>query len=202
MLNKIIHYQDFDRAFVQQPEGDQVRYDSVYLRSRRTEPAWVINLESYFDHVRRIAFDEVFVGCYLSHRYAAAKVVCQHDKDFDQHLLSEVVDRMYDSFALLGKLVRRRTLHVPSHRVINRNLQVHGGGHLLPGPVMEHVPYGQMFAEYETADGAARHRIGRSEVYMVAVLRHPTDAPNGEHVFFKLTDLPTMFQDLRQRIKT
>ena len=213
VLSKIVHYQDFNRAFVQPPEGEQVRYDYVYLRSRRAERALVINLGSYFDHVRRFAYDGLFVVRYLLRRIDTllSQVVRQPERDSDQHLLTQVVDRMYDSFALLGKLVRCRTLLVPPRRVINGYLEGHVGSHLLPSPVVEHVPYGQMFAEYGTADGAAWHRsivraekyrIGGSEVYMVAVLRLPTGAPNGEHVFFKLSDLLTMFQDLRLRIGT
>ena len=54
VLSKIVHYQDFDRALVQPPEGGQFLDDYVYLRSRLTEPALVIDLRSYFDHVRRL----------------------------------------------------------------------------------------------------------------------------------------------------
>ena len=61
VLNKIVHYRDFSRAIVGQQEGEQFRDDYVYLRSRRTEPGWVINLGSYFDFVRRFADDDVFV---------------------------------------------------------------------------------------------------------------------------------------------
>ena len=215
VLSKIVHYEDFNSALVRPPEGEQYRYDYIYLRANRTERGWVINLGSYFDHVRCFAYDDMFVVRYLLRRIDTllSQVVCQPDSDFDQPFLAQVVDRMYDSFAfaLLGKLVRSRTLVVPPCRVINGYLEVHVGSHLLPGPVVEHVPYGQMFAEYGTADGATWHRsivraekyrIGGSEVYMVAVLRSPTGAPNGEHVFFKLSDLLTMFKDLRRRIGT
>lgn len=140
-----------------------------------------------------------------------SQIVRQPERDFDQHLLAQVVDRMYDSFALLGKLVRCRALIVPPRRVINGYPEGQVGSHLLPSHVVEHVPYGQMFAEYGTGDGAVWHRsiaraekysVGGSEVYMVAVLRSPTGTPNGEHVFFKLSDLLKMFQDLRRRIGT
>ena len=213
VLSKIVHYEDFSRALVQPPEGEQVRYDYIYLRSRRTEPALVINLGSYFDHVRRFADDDVFVVRYLLRRIDTllSHVVHQPEKDFDRHWLAEVVDRMYDSFALLGKLVRAGTLVVPPDRVINGYPEGHAGSHILPGPAFEHVPYGQMFADYGTAGGTGWHRsivqvekhcIGGSEVYMAAVLRVPTGAPYGEHVFFKLSDLLTIFKDLRKRIET
>ena len=213
VLSKIVHYEDFNRALVKPPEGEQYRYDYIYLRANRTERGWVINLESYFDHVRRFAHDDMFVVRYLLRRIDTllSQVVRQPDGDFDQPFLAQVVDRMYDSFDMLGRLVRCRTLLVPPCRVINGYPEVHEGSHLLPGPVVEQVPYGQMFAEYGAADGATWHRsivraekyrIGGSEVYMVAVLRLPTGAPNGEHVFFKLSDLLTMFKDLRRRIGT
>ena len=117
VLSLIVHYEVFSRAVVKPPEGERARYDYVYLRSRRTERALVINLESYFDHVRCFAYDDVFVVRYLLHRIVTllSQVVRQPERD----LLAEVVDRMYDSFALLGKLVRSRTLVVPTHRVLN-----------------------------------------------------------------------------------
>ena len=215
VLSKIVHYQDFNRALVKQQEGEHFRDDYVYLRSERTEPALVINLGSYFDHVRRFACDDVFVVRYLLRRIDTllSQVSRQPEIDFDQHFLAEAVDRMYDSFALLGKLVRSRTLVVPPHRVINGYVEVHVGSHLLPGPVVEHVPYGQMFAGYDAEIGATynpkwyrfvgraeKHRIGESEAYMVGVLRHPTSAPNAEIVYFKMSDLITMFKDLRRDI--
>ena len=213
VLSKIVHYQDFNRALVKPPKGELPRYDYVYLRTERTEPALVINLESYFDHVRCFACDDVFVARYILRRIVTmlSQVVHQPEKDFDQELLGEVVDRMYDSFALLGKLVRAGTLVVPPDRVIDGYLEDHGGSHILPGPVVEDVPYGQMLADYGSAGGAAWHRsivqvekhcIGGSEVYMVGVLRHPTGAPSGEHVFFKLSDLLGMFKNIEATIGT
>ena len=209
VLSKIVHYQDFERAFVQSPEGEQPRYDYVYLRSKRTERALVISLVSYFDHVRRFAYDDMFVVRYLLRRIDTmlSQVVRQPTREFDHHWLAEVVDRMYDSFALLGKLVRSHTLLVPPCRVINGHLEVHVGRYLLPGPVVEQVPYGQMFAEYGAADDAVWHRsivraekcpMDGSEIYTVAVLRLPPGAQKGEYVFFKLSELLTMFKDLRQ----
>ncbi len=215
VLSKIVHYRDFSRALVQQPEGEQCRDDYVYLRSRRTEPAWVINLGSYFDHVRRFAWDDVFVVRYLLRRIDTllSQVVHQSERDFDHHLLGEAVDRMYDSFTLLGKLVRSHTLVLPLHRVINGYLEAHVGRYVLPGSVVEHVPYGQMFAGYDAENGATydpkwyrfvgrteKHRIGGSEAYIVGVLRFPTGAPNAEIVYFKMSDLLTMFKDLRRGI--
>ena len=213
VLNKVVHYEDFNRALVQPPAGEQVRYDYVYLKSERSEPALVINLGSYFDHVRRFANDDVFVARYLLRRIDTllSQVVNQPGRGFDRHWLADVVDRMHDSFDLLGKLVRAGTLVVSPDRVIDGYPEDHGGRNIVPGPVVEHVPYGQMLADYGTADGAAwhrsivgveKHRIGGSEVYTVAVLRVPTGASNGEHVFFKLSDLLTMFKDLRRRIGT
>ena len=146
VLSKIVHYQDFGWAYVKPPDGEQVRYDYVYLRSRRTEPALVINLGSYFDHVRCFAHDDVFVARYLLRQIVTllSQVVRQPEKDFDKHWLTDVVDRMYDSFALLGKLVRHRTLVVPTHRIINGYPKAHVDRYILPGPVAERVPYGQM----------------------------------------------------------
>ena len=136
VLSKIVHYEDFNRALVKPPEGELARYDYVYLRSERTEPALVINLESYFDHVRCFAYDDVFVARYILRRILTmlSQVVHQPEMDFDQDLLGEVVDRMYDSFALLGKLIRHRTLVVPTHRVIDGYPAVNGGTHILPSP--------------------------------------------------------------------
>ena len=207
VLSKIVHYQDFGRAIVTPPEGERARYDYVHLRSRRTERAWVINLGSYFDHVRRFAYDDVFVVRYLLRRIVTllSAVVRQPERDFDQHCLAEVVDRMCDSFALLGKLVRCRTLVVPTHRVINGHPEVHVDSYIRPSPVVERVPYGQMFAGYGTAydstwvrsiGRAEKYRISGAEVYMVDVLRLPTGAPNAESVFFKLSDLLGMFKNL------
>ena len=213
VLNKVVHYEDFSRALVKPPVGEQVRYDYVYLKSERSEPALVINLGSYFDHVRRFANDDVFVARYLLRRIDTllSQVINQPGRGFDRHWLADVVDRMYDSFDLLGKLVRAGTLVVSPDQVIDGYPEDHGGRYIVPGPAVEHVPYGQMFADYGTPDGAAwhrsivqveKHRIGGSEVYMAAVLRTPTGAPYGEHVFFKLSDLLTMFKDLRQQIGT
>ena len=203
VLSLIVHYEVFSRAVVKPPEGERARYDYVYLRSRRTERALVINLESYFDHVRCFAYDDVLVVRYLLHRIVTllSQVVRQPERDFDRHLLAEVVDRMYDSFALLGKLVRSRTLVVPTHRVLNGYPPVHMDRHIHPGPVVERVPYGQMFAGYgskwrRSIGQAEKYRIGGSEVYMVDVLRRPTGAPNAESVFFKLSDLLGMFKNL------
>ena len=207
VLSKIVHYRDFNMALVKPPEGELARYDYVYLRSKRTELALVINLESYFDHVRCFACDDVFVVRYILRRIVTllSHVVRQPEKEFDQHLLGEVVDRMYDSFALLGKLVRRRPLVVPTHRVINGYPAVNGDRYIRPSPVAERLPYGQMLAGYGTAYGstwrrsigrAEKYCIGGSEVYMVYVLRIPTGAPNAEFVFFKLSDLLGMFKDL------
>ena len=211
VLSKIVHYQDFSRAFVQPPEGKQVRYDYVYLRSRRSERALVINLGSYFDYVHRFASDDWFVVRYLLRRVDTllSQVVRQPERDLDQPLLAQVVDRMYDSFALLGKLVRSHTLVVPSDWVINGYLETHVGTHVLPSSV------GQVFAGYGTEDGATydpkwhrlagraeKHRIGGSEIYMVGVLRFSTGAPHAEIVYFKMSDLLTMFKDLRRRIGT
>ena len=207
VLSKLVHYQDFGRALVKPPEGEGARYDYVYLRSKRTERALVINLESYFDHVRCFAYDDVFVVRYLLRRIVTllSQVVRQPERDFDRHLLAEVVDRIYDSFALLGKLVRSCTLIVPTHWVINGYPEVHMDRHIYPGPVVERVAYGQLFAGYGTAYGskwyrsigrAEKYRIGESEVYMVDVLRRSTGAPNAESVFFKLSDLLGMFKNL------
>ncbi len=212
VLNKIVHYEDFSRALVRQQEGEQFRDDYVYLRSRRTERAWVINLGAYFDYVRCFAYDDVFVVRYLLRRIDTllSSVVHQPERDFDQHLLSEAVDRMYDSFALLGKLVRSRTLAVPPHRVINGYREAHVGSYVLPGSVVEHVPYGQMLAGYNVENEAMydprwyrfvgraeKHRIDGTEAYMVGVLRFSTGAPNAEIVYFKMSDLLAMFKDLR-----
>ena len=217
VLSKIVHYRDFSRALVLQPAGEQFRDDYVYLRSKRTEPAWVIKLGSYFDHVHRFADDDVFVARYLLRKIDTllSQVVRQPEIDFDQPLLAEMVDRMYDSFALLGKLVRSRTLVVPPHLVINSYLEAHVGRYVLPGSVVKHVPYGQMLAGYNAENGATydpkwyrfagraeKHRIDGSEAYFVGVLRSPAGAPNAEIVYFKMSDLLTMFKDLRRRIGT
>ena len=217
VLSKIVHYRDFSRALVRQQEGEQFRDDYVYLRSSRTEPACVINLGSYFDYVHRFAYDDMFLIRYLLRRIDTllSHVVHQPERDFDQHLLGEVVDRMYDSLALLGKLIKSRTLVVPPHWVINGYLQTHVGRYVLPGSVIEHVPYGQMFAGYNAENGATydpkwyrfmgqaeKHTIDVSEDYMVGVLRFPTGAPNAEIVYFKMSDLLTMFKDLRRRVGT
>ena len=215
VLSKIVHYRDFRKAIVGQQEGEQFRDDYVYLRSKRTESAWVISLGSYFDHVHRFAYDDAFVARYLLRRIDTllSQVIHQPELDCDQHLLGEVVDRMYDSFALLGKLVRSRTLVVPPHRVINSYPAAHTVGHIFPSSVVERVPYGQMLAGYKAGDGAAyhpewyrfagraeKHRIGASDAYMVGVLRFPIGAPNAEIVYFKMSDLLTMFKDLRRQI--
>ena len=215
VLSKIVHYEDFNRAVVRQQQGEKFRDDYVYLRSWRTEPAWVISLGSYFDHVRRFAYDDVFVICYLLRRIDTllSLVVNQPERDFDQHLLGEAVDRMYDSFALLGKLARDRVLIVPPHRVINGYIETLVGSYVIPSSVVERVPYGQMLAGhnaengatydpkwYRFVGGAEKHRIDGSEAYMVGVLRFPTGASNAEIVFFKMNDLLEMFKDLRQRI--
>ena len=50
ILSKNVHYQDFGMAVVKPPEGEQVRYDYVYLRSERTKPAVVVNLDLVADH--------------------------------------------------------------------------------------------------------------------------------------------------------
>ena len=216
VLSKIVHYEDFTRAVVAQRKGEQFRDDYVYLRSKRTEPACVINLGSYFDHVRRFAYDDVFVVRYLLRRIDSllSQVVLQPERDFDHHLLGEAVDRMYDSFALLGKLIGTHTLVVPSHRVINGYPQTHDGGYILPSPVVEHVPYGQMLARYNArngathdprwyrfAGGAEKHRIDGSETYMVGVLRSRNGGVIGEIIFFKMSGLLAMFKDLRRRIE-
>ena len=205
VLSKLVHYQDFGMAVPRPPHSERDRYAHyVYLRSRRTERGWAINLGSYFDYVRCFAYDDVFVVRYLLRRIVTllSQVVRQPERDFDQYLLAEVVDRMYDSFALLGKLVRRRTLVVPTNRVISGYPQDRP---TRPGPIAERVPYGQMFAGYGTAYGAMwgrsiwrpeKHRIGGSEGYMVDVLRLPIGASNAEHVFFKLGDLLRMFENL------
>ena len=207
VLSKIVHYEDFNRALVKPPEGELPSYDYVYLRSERTEPALVINLESYFDHVRSFAHDDVFVARYMLRRIVTmlSQVVNQPKMDFDQDLLGDVVDRMYDSFALLGKLIRHRTLIVPTHQVIDGYPAVNEGTHIIPRSPAERVPYGKMFAGYGTEHGSTWHRyigraekycIGGSEVYMVDVLRLPTGAPNAESVFFKLSDLLGMFKNI------
>lgn len=217
VLNKIVHYSDFRRAVVGQQEGEQFKDDYVSLRSRRTEPGCVINLGSYFDFVRRFAEDDVFVVRYLLRRVDTllSNVVNQPERDFDQHWLADVGDRIHDLFVLLGKLVRSGTLVVPPDLVINGYLEAHVGTYIVPGSVVEHVPYGQLFAGYNAENGetydpkwfrfvgrAEKHTIDVSEDYMVGVFRFPTGAPNAEIVYFKMSDLLTMFKDLRRRIGT
>ncbi len=215
VLSKIVHYEDFNRAVARHQQGEQFRDDYVYLRSRRTEPPWVISLGSYFDHVRRFARDDVFVVRYLLRRIDTllSQVVNQPEKDFDQHLLGEVVDRVDDSFSLLGKLVRSHALVVPPDRVVSGYKENRVDGYLLPSSVVEPVPYGKMLAGYNAENaatidtywfrsvaGAEKHSIHGSEAYMVGVFRFPTGASSAEIVFFKLSDLLAMFKDLRQRI--
>ena len=212
VLSKIVHYEDFSSAYVRPHAGESVRYDYVYMRSKQTKSAVVINLESYFDYVRCFAYDDVFVArCLLRRVDTLLSMVVYHpEKDFDAQLLADVVDRMYDLFTVLGKVVRRHALVVPTHRVINGYPEVHDAGRLiLPGPVAERVPYGEVFAGYGTRYGAVwyrsigrpeKYRVGRSEVYMVDVLRLRAGAPNAESVFFKLSDLLGMFKDLRRRL--
>ena len=209
VLSKIVHYRDFIRAGVKPPEGERPRYDYVYLRSERTEPELVINLESYFNHVRRFAYDDVFVARHLLRRIVTllSQVVRQPERDFDEDWLADVVDRMYDSFALLGKLVRRRTLLVPAHQVINGYPQeIDVDSYILPGPVPKRVPYGQIFAGYGIAHGATwsrsigraeKYRVNGSEMYMMDMLYAPPGALNAESVFFKLSDFLEMFKDLQ-----
>ena len=216
VLGKIVHYKDFSRALVRQQEGEQFRDDYVFLRSERTDPGWVINLGSYFDYVRNFAYDDVFVVRYLLRKTDTllSNVVNQPERDFDQHWLADVVDRIYDSFALLGKLVRSGTLVVPPDLVINGYLGAHVGSYILPGSAVESVPYGRMFAGYNAENGetyapkwhrllgrAEKHPIDGSEAYTVGVFRSPTDASYTEIVFFRMSDLLTMFKDLRRRFE-
>ena len=215
VLSKIVHYEDFNRAVARHQQGERFGDDYVYLRSRRTEPAWVISLGSYFDHVRRFARDDVFVVRYLLRRIDTllSQVVNQPEKDFDQHLLGEVVDRMDDSFSLLGRLVRSRVLAVPPDRIVDGYNENRVDGYIRPGSVAEPVPYGKMLAGYNAENsgtietcwfrsvaGAEKHRIDGSEAYMVDVFRFRTGSSNAEIVFFKLSDLLAMLKDLRQRI--
>ena len=215
VLSKIVHYEDFSRAVARHQQGEQFRDDYVYLRSRRTEPALVISLQSYFDHVRRFARDDVFVVRHLLRRIDTllSQIVNQPEIDFDRHLIGEAVDRMDDSFSLLGKLVRSRVLVVPPDRIVDGYNEKRVDGYMLPGSVVEPVPYGTMLAGYNTEKvatidtywfrsvaGAEKHRIDGSESYMLGVFRFPTGASNAEIVFFKLSDLLAMFKDLRQRI--
>ena len=194
------------------PDHRPLRDDYVFLRSERTEPGWVINLGSYFDCVRSFAYDDVFVARYLLRKIDTllSNVVNQPERQFNQHLLADIVDRISDSFALLGKLVRSCTLMLPPHRVISGYLEARDSSYILPGSVVEFVPYGPMFAEYNVEDGATydprwcrfvgrleKYNINGSEAYMIGVLRFLADAPNAKVVFFRMSDLLTMFKDLR-----
>ena len=102
---------------------------------------------------------------------------------------------------------------VPPDLVINGYLEAHVGAYIVPGSVVEDVPYGQLFAGYNAENEerydpewfrfmgqAEKHTIDFSEDYMVGVFRFPTGAPNAEIVYFKMSDLLTMFKDLRRRI--
>ena len=208
----------FNRALVAPPKGEQYRNDYVYLRSRRrsgrrrTERALVINLESYFDHVGRLADDDLFVACHLLRQIITLlfQVLSNPDQDWSQ-LLVDVTYRMYDSFVLLGKLIRDGALLVPTHLVMNGYPQVHvdqaDRSHTVrPHHVAERVPYGEMLAGYGTAwrgpvGNLEKHSIGRVEEYMACVFRDRSSSlGSAEFVFFKLSDLLEMFKDLQQRI--
>ena len=215
VLNKIVHYRDFGRALVGQQEGEELRDDYVYLRSKRTEPGWVINLGTYFDYIRKFAYDDIFVVRYLLRRVDTllCNVVNQPGRDFYKYWLADVADRIHDSFALLGQIVRSRTVLVSPDMVINGYLEAHIDRHTVPSSIVENVPYGQMFAAYHPEQGEPvsstwhrfvggieKHLIDGSEAYMLGVLRFPTGAPRGEVIFFRMSDLLEMFKDLRQQV--
>ena len=214
ILSGLIHYRSFSRALVKPPLGEQYRYDFVRVRSNRP-PSFVISLELYFDHVRRFADDDLFMARYLLRRIITllCQVLSEPDKDWSQPPLVDVTDRMYDSFALLGKLIRDDALVVPDHQVINGYPDVYAGQTnrphsytISPGLVAERVPYGKMLAGYGTTwhwtiGHAEKHNIGGAEVYTAHVLRDRSGSlGSAESVFFKLSGLLEMFKDLQQRI--
>ena len=215
ILSGLIHHRSFSRALVKPPLGEQYRYDFVRVVSNRPS-SFVISLELYFGHVRRFADDDLFVARYLLRQIITllCQVLSEPDKDWSQPLLGDVTDRMYDSFALLGKLIRDGVLVVPDHQVINGYPDVYAGQAnrphsytIRPGPVAEHVPYGKMLAGYGTTwrwtvGHAEKHSIGRAEVYAAHVLRDRSGSlGSAESVFFKLSGLLEMFKDLQQRIR-
>lgn len=213
ILDGFVHYRDFYPAYVKPPSGEQVRYDYISLRS--DEKNFVISLKSYFDLVRRFAHDDLFVGRYLLRRIVTmlSQVDRQPDRDFDRYWLAEVTERMYDSFTVLGKLIRSGSLVVPATCAVNLYPDVYAGQStrppsyiILPGTTAKRVPYGNMLAEYGTAwfrsiGRAEKHALGGIQVYMVEVF-HPLANPLGsaEAVFFKFSDLLEMFKDLQQRL--
>lgn len=209
----LVHYRRFTPALVKPPLGEQYKYDFVSVRSERER--FVFSLELYFDHVRRFAHDDLFVARYLLRRTITllCQVLSESDKDWSQALLGDVTDRMYDSFALMGKLIRDGALAVPDNKAINGYPEIHAGQAkgphsyaIIPGPVAEPVPYDTMLAGYGTTwrwsvGHAEKHSIGGAEVYTAHVLRSRS-GPLGsaEFVFFKLSGLLEMFKDLQQRI--
>ena len=114
ILSELIHHRSFSRALVKPPLGEQYRYDFVRVVSNRPS-SFVISLELYFGHVRRFADDDLFVARYLLRQIITllCQVLSEPDKDWSQPLLGDVTDRMYDSFALLGKLIRDGVLVSP-----------------------------------------------------------------------------------------
>lgn len=213
ILSGLIHYRSFSGALVKPPPGEQYRYDYVWVRSKRA--SFVISLELYFGHVRRFADDDLFVARYLLRRIITllCQVLSEPDKDWSQPLLVDVTDRMYDSFALLGKLIRHGALVVPAYLVINGYPDVYAGQAnrphsytIRPGLVAEPVPYGKMLAGYGTTwrwtiGHVEKHSIGGAEVYAARVLRDRSGSlGSAESVFFKLSGLLEMFKDLQQRI--
>ena len=214
ILNGLIHYRSFSRAIVKPPLGEPYRYDFVHVTSGRPS-SFVINLESYFDLVRRFSDDDRFVARYLLPRVITLlhQVLSEPDKDWSRHLLVDVTDRMYDSLALLGTLIRDGVLVVPEHQEINGYPEVYAGQAdrphsytIRPGLVAEPVSYGKMLAAYGTTwhwsiGRAEKHNIGGAEVYAAQVLRDRSGSDgSAESVFFRLSDLLEMFKDLQQRV--
>ena len=213
ILSGLVHYRSFSPALVKPPLGGKYKYDFVWVRSKRA--SFVISLELYFDHVRRFADDDLFVARYLLRRIITllCQVLSEPDKDWSQSLLVDVTDRMYDSFALLGKLIRDGALVVPDHQVINGYADVYAGQAnrphtytIRPGLVAECVPYGKMLAGYGTTwhwtvGHAEKHSIGGAKVYTAQVLRDRSSSlGSAESVFFELSGLLEMFKDLQQRM--
>ncbi len=213
ILSGLVHYRSFSPALVKPPPGDQYRYDFVRVRSKRA--SFVISLELYFRHVRRFANDDLFVARYLLRRIVTLlhQVLSEPDRDWPQPLVADATDRMYDSFTLLGKLIRDGALVVPEHEVIDGYPDAYAGQPnrprsytIRPGLVAERVPYGEMLAGYGstwrwTVGHAEKENISGAEVYTTRVLRDRSGSlGSAESVFFTLTGLLEMFKDLQQRI--
>ena len=213
VLSGLVHYRSFSTALVKPPLAEQYKYDFVWVKSNRAR--FVISLELYFNHVRRFADDDLFVARYLLRRIITllCQVLSKPDKDWSQPLLVDVTDRMYDSFALLGKLIRDGDLVVPAHLTVNGYPDVYAGQAnrpqtytIRPSLVAERVPYDKILGGYGTmwrwaAGHVEKHSIGGADVYMARVLRdHSGSLGSAESVFFKLSGLLEMFKDLQQRV--